>query len=69
MTGFHPGSMNSVYFITEQRDSNLWCNVIVMITCDIIVKSGKNIIAVNIKVLKENVTWLSIIITISISVL
>lgn len=44
--------------ITEQRDSNLWCNVIVMITCDIIVKSGKYIIAVNIKVLKENVTWL-----------
>ena len=39
--------------ITEQQDSNLWCNVIVMITCDIIVQSGKSIIAVNIKVLKR----------------
>lgn len=56
--------------ITEQQDSNLWCNIIVMITYDIIVKSGKNIFAVNIKVLKENVTWLSIIITMgSISIL
>lgn len=33
-----------------------------MITCEITVKSGKNIIAVNIKVLKENVIWLSVVI-------
>lgn len=32
---------NRFPIITEQRDSNLWRNVIVTTTCDIIVKSGK----------------------------
>lgn len=50
----HPGSTNLFPIITEQQDSHLWCNVIVMFTCDITVKSDKIIIAVNIRVLKED---------------
>lgn len=37
---------NLLYFLSsqqEQRDSNLSCDTIVMITCDIFAKSGKNI--------------------------
>lgn len=49
---------NLVPIITEQQDYSLWCNVTVMITCDIIVKSGKNIIAVNNKVLKKKKMFL-----------